>query len=186
MSRELSRVRCSVLIVLACAVFGAGCRKEPRPTTNLNVENKVAPRVVRLFYESPDMLLVGEPRSVDLPRNPAGALSPVVRELFKGSVNPAVPRLFPADSVVRAAYLLPDGTALVDLGGATLTQGWGTGSHAELMAVYSVVQTVTANFPEAKRVRLLLNGQPAQTLAGHIALDRPLKPMPSLVDPRSR
>jgi hypothetical protein len=54
------------------------------------------------------------------------------------------------------------------------------------MAVYSIVETVTANFPEAKKVRVLINGSPAETLAGHIALDRSLTPMTSLVDPRGR
>ncbi|HWS70645.1 MAG TPA: GerMN domain-containing protein, partial [Thermoanaerobaculia bacterium] len=135
-------------------------------------------------FESPDLLLVPETRNLALPASPAGALSVTIRELFKGSVNAAVPRPFPPDTVVRAAYLLPDGTAFVDLGGATLTQGWGTGSHEELMAVYSVVQTVTANFPEAKRVRLLVNGEPAETLAGHIDLARALSPLQTVVDPR--
>jgi hypothetical protein len=49
------------------------------------------------------------------------------------------------------------------------------------MAIYSVVQTVTANFPEAKRVRILINDEPAETLAGHISLAHALAPMPSLV-----
>jgi spore germination protein GerM len=127
------------------------------------------------------MLLASEKRNVALPQNPAGAMSVVVRELIKGSANPSLPPLFPADTVVRAAFLLPDGTAFVDLGGPTLTSGWGTGTHEELMAVYSLVQTVTANFPEAKRVRILINGEPAETLAGHISLARALAPMPSLV-----
>ena len=69
----------------------------------------------------------------------------------------------------------------MDLGGPTLTSGWGTGSHEELMAVYSIVSTVTANFPEAKRVRILVNGEPAETLAGHVSLRGALVPMPSLV-----
>jgi spore germination protein GerM len=104
-----------------------------------------------------------------------------MRELLKGSANTAVPRLLPADTMVRGAYLLPDGTAFVDLGGPTLTQGWATGSHQELMAVYSVVQTVTANFPEAKRVRMLVNGEPAETLGGHVSLARSFSPKPSVV-----
>ena len=90
----------------------------------------------------------------------------------------------PADTVVRGAFLLPDGTAFIDLGGPTLTSGWPAGSHEELMAVYSIVQTITSNFAEAKRVRILLNGAPAETLAGHIALDRSLTPNGSLVDLR--
>jgi hypothetical protein len=45
---------------------------------------------------------------------------------------------------------------------------------------------VTANFPEAKRVRILVNGTPAETLAGHLALDRALVPSAAFVDPRAR
>lgn len=163
-------------------ILSAACRRKPAPLSqNLNVENKVAMRTVSLYYESPDMLLAAEKRDLPLPENPAGALDVVIRELLKGSVNAAVPRLLPADAEVRGAYLLPDGTAFVDLGGPTLTGGWTTGSHQELMAIYSVVQTVTANFPEAKRVRVLVNGQPAETLAGHVSLSRALSPVPSIV-----
>jgi spore germination protein GerM len=174
-------VRSRWAIVIACVVI-VSCQKQQQPLSpNLNVENKVAMRTVVLYFESPEMLLVAEQRDVALPENPAGALALVVRELFKGSANAGVPRLFPADTVVRGAFLLPEGTAFVDLGGRTLTQGWGTGSHEELMAVYSLVQTVAANFPEVKRVRMLVNGQPAETLGGHISLAKAFAPMPSLV-----
>jgi Sporulation and spore germination len=63
-----------------------------------------------------------------------------------------------------------------------LTDGWGTGSHQELMAIYSLVETVTANFEDAQRVRILINGSPAETLAGHISLARSFRPVPSLVE----
>ena len=172
-----------VLLGIVLLELGS-CRRESKPlTSNLNVENKVAPRTISLFYESPDMLLVPERRDIPLPQNPAGAVPAVLRELLKGPANEAVPRLFPADAVLRAAYFLPDGTVFVDLGGPTLTQGWSTGSHQELMAVYSLVQTVAANFPQARRVRLLVNGIPAETLAGHVSLGRGLTPMTGLVSP---
>lgn len=177
------RKRAALFVAL---VLMAACREKKSLSANLNAENKVSMQNVRLFFESPDMALVPEQRNVALPENPAGAVTAVVRELFKGPANPSVPRLFPADTVVRGAYLLPEGTVLIDLGGQTLTQGWGTGSHQELMAIYSVVQTVTTNFPEAKRVRFLMNGGPAETLAGHVSLSRSLVPMPALVDPRFR
>jgi len=159
----------------------AACHKQQPLSRNLNAENKVAMRTVSLYYESPDLLLAPEQRSLPLPENHAAALDVVMHELVKGSVNAAVPRLLPADTIVRGAYLLPDGTAFVDLGGPTLSQGWSTGSHQELMAIYSVVQTVTANFPEAKKVRMLVNGEPAETLAGHVSLNRALTPVPSMV-----
>jgi hypothetical protein len=169
----------AVLLALALAA----CKGKPAPqlSSNLNAENKVAVRPVTLYYQGLDMLLRREQRDVALPENPAAAMPVVVRELIKPPASPAHARSFPADTVVRAAYLLPDGTAFVDLGGATLTQGWGTGSHEELMAVYAVVETVTVNFAEAKRVRILINGEPAETLAGHINISRSLSPSPSLL-----
>lgn len=129
------------------------------------------------------MLLVPEMRTVSLPENDAAALALVIRELLKGSANASVARSFPPDTVLRAAYLLPDGNAIVDLGGQTLTS-WNTGSHQEMIAAYSVVETVIANFPEVRRVRLLVNGQVVPTLAGHVQLDKPLYPMKFLVAKR--
>jgi spore germination protein GerM len=179
-------VRRAAVVVLALVVLAAGCRKKSQNAGNLNVQNKVAPRVARVYFEGPALLLMVEQRNIQAPENAAGAMGVVVRELFKGPANPAFARAFPADTVVRGTFLLPDGTAFVDLGGVTLTQGWPAGSHEELMAVYSLVQTITANFPEAKKVRILVNGTPAETLAGHVALDRPLVPSGAFVDPRAR
>jgi spore germination protein GerM len=172
-----------VVVLVAVALAGA-CRRGSEPPPNLNAANKVSVRLVRLYFESAGMKLAGEPRNVSLPESPAAALPVVLRELMKGPAVATSLRLFPADAVVRGAYLLPGGTVVVDLGGPTITAGWGTGSHQELMAVYSVVHTVTANFSDARRVRILVNGTPAETLAGHVSLTRSLGPMPSLVDPR--
>ncbi len=179
----------AVVAVLLMAVAVSGCRKKPSvAAANLNAANKVAVRMVRLYYETPQMLLAAEPRNIALPESAAAAMPTVVRELMKG---PAVAtgrslRLFPEDTVVRGAYLLPGGTVVVDLGGTTLTQGWGTGSHHELMAAYSLVQTLATNFPEARRVRIVINGTPAETLAGHVSLSRSLSPQTALVEPASR
>lgn len=169
-------------LIAALALLCAACKpKAKQLSSNLNVENKVSVRPVALYFEGSDMLLSVERRNVALPENPAAALPVVVRELFKGPANRQLARSFPADTIVRGAFILPDGTAFVDIGGATLTRGWGTGSHEEMMAVYSVVQTVLANFGEAKRLRLLVNGEPAETLAGHINLSRSLGPLAYLV-----
>lgn len=172
---------------LALFVVAGACSKKSGVTpANLNAANRVSMRQVRLYYESPRMLLAAEGRSIALPESPAAAMPVVVRELMKGPANATLGRLFPEDTVVRATYLLPGGTVIVDLGGSTLTQGWGTGSHQELLALYSLVQTLTANFGEARRVRVLINGTPAETLAGHISLAKSLEPAAGVVDPASR
>ena len=178
--------RFTLIVVCALAVLLPGCRKKDPTAANINAANKVSVRPVRLYFESPAMLLAHETRNIALPESAAAAVPVVARELMKGPAGPPLGRLFPPDTVVRGAYLLPGGTVLVDLGGATLTQGWGTGSHQELMSVYSLVQSLTANFPEAKRVRVLVNGTPAETLAGHVSLAKSLTPLAPLVDPASR
>lgn len=175
--------------MLALVAALGGCKKKESPAAaNLNAANRVAVRAVRLFYESPQMLLVGETRNIALPESSAAALPIVIRELMKGPAptSAGMMRLFPADTVVRATYLLPGGTVVVDLGGNTLTAGWGTGSHQELMAAFSLAQTVSANFTEGRRVRVLINGAPAETLGGHVSLAKSLEPVPLLVDPRFR
>ena len=178
--------RVAVVALAALLLAGACSRKPSGVAGTLAAQNKVAMRSVRLYYESQGMLLGAETRNIALPENVAAAIPLVVRELMKGPATPALSRIFPADTVVRAAYLLPGGTVIVDLGGNTLTQGWGTGTHTELMAATSLVHTLTANFADAQRVRLVINGVPAETLGGHISLTRSLGPMPGLVEPASR
>jgi spore germination protein GerM len=168
-------------------LLGVACKKENETAENIAAANKVTVRPVRLYFESPQMLLAAETRNIALPESPAAAIPVVVRELVKGPApNSRLVRIFPADTAVRGAYLVPGGTVIVDLGGDTLTQGWGAGSHSELMAIHSLVHSLTANFKDAQRVRIILNGSPAETLGGHISLARSHGPSPALVDVASR
>lgn len=174
------------VLALTLVVVAGGCKKKNDVAANINAANKVTNRVARLYFESADMMLVAESRNIALPENPAAAIPVVTRELMKGPSTQTALRLFPADTQVRGAYLLPGGHVIVDLGGPTLQKGWETGSHTELMAIHSLVQTITSNFSDARRVRILVNGSPAETLAGHISLARPFGPDTSWVEPKSR
>jgi spore germination protein GerM len=177
------RIRKVFLAVAALALVlpASSCRKERTAAERLQLANKVTARAVNLYFLSAENLLVPEKRTVPLPEGDAAALTPIMQELLNGAKVPSLVRSLPADSTVRATFLLEDGTAVIDLGGPTLTEGWNTGSEQEMAAIYSVVQTVVDNVGSAKRVRLLVNGQPAETLAGHIAIDRSLTPLPFLL-----
>lgn len=48
------------------------------------------------------------------------------------------------------------------------------GSLGELLTIYSVVNTLT-EFPEVRKVQILINGAVLETLAGHIDLTSPLE-----------
>ena len=55
------------------------------------------------------------------------------------------------------------------------------GSTGEEFLVGSVVDTLT-NFPEIKRVKILVQGREIETLSGHMDLSTPLERMNSLIE----
>ena len=51
----------------------------------------------------------------------------------------------------------------------------------ELMTVYTIVNAVLTNLPDLQEVQILIGGQEADTLAGHVDLRRPLRKNDSLI-----
>jgi spore germination protein GerM len=136
---------------------------------------------VQLFYEDDSLLLSPRIENVALPDSEGASIRPLLVALLAPAPAGGEPKPVPEGIEVRATYLLPDGTAIVDLSGPLLMAGWKTGSQAELMLAYSIVQTLTSNLPSIRQVQLLVNGQPAETLAGHLSLEKALRPNPRLV-----
>lgn len=87
--------------------------------------------------------------------------------IFDPPTNPQ--RTLPADASLLAFYLLPDGSAIADFSDTT-SAGIPSGIQSEQLAVDSIVQTLHAGIPEIRRVKILLHGQEADTLAGHLDL----------------
>ena len=159
-------------------VFATGCsREDPAniPPSAAQQDPMESRRVV-CYYESSDGVLVPVPRDLPMPESEAAAVRTLAAALIEGPAPGGFPRPFPDDAVVRGAFLLPGGTAVIDLGGETLQSGWNAGSHAELTAAYAVVQSLTANLSSVRRVQLLVGGEVVPTLAGHLDLTYPLTP----------
>ena len=51
----------------------------------------------------------------------------------------------------------------------------------ELLTVYSVVNTLLVNLPTMTEVQILIDGQEADSLAGHVDLRRPLRKNEGLI-----
>jgi spore germination protein GerM len=127
---------------------------------------------VKLFFQAADRPgLVMEERAVPFSGDLAGQLKAVVAELVQGSKAGLLPTL-PPETKVLEVFVNPRGVAYVDL--SKEAAGAGGGSHDELLSVYSIVNSLTANFPAVKRVQILVDDRPVETLAGHVDLTRPL------------
>jgi hypothetical protein len=130
---------------------------------------------VKLFFESPQRRgLVLEDRSVPFSADLSRQIRTVVEELIKGSQSGLLPPLNPATRVLEV-FVTARGVAYVDLSKEVHAERSG-GSDAERIAVYSIVNTIVENFPAVRRVQILVEDRPADTLAGHVDLSRPLPP----------
>jgi hypothetical protein len=79
------------------------------------------------------------------------------------------PHPLPAGSDIRSVYLVDPGLAVIDVN-AAFADGHRSGVLEEDLTVASLIQTLAANIPGISKVRILVEGQGRDTLAGHADL----------------
>lgn len=137
-------------------------------------------KTVTLFFLSEeDGLLHAEERHVLEGNSTAEEIQGVVEELVKGSKRDYLAPL-PPETRVRQVFLTRDGTAYVDFS-SDIMDKHAYGSSSEMTAVFAVVNTLSFNYPEVKKVCILVEGAEKETLGGHIDLSRPFLPQFSLI-----
>ena len=130
---------------------------------------------VQLFFPSADRPgLVVEERAVPFSNDLSRQLRTVVEELARGSRAGSLPSLGTGTRVIEV-FVSAAGVAYVDVS-KEATEGQPGGSEAEILSVYSVVNSLTASFPAVKRVQILIDDHSAVTFNGHLDLSRPLVP----------
>jgi spore germination protein GerM len=150
---------------------------EPGPAAAEDPARRIS---VRLYFDAADRDgLLPEERDIAFSTDLARQIRTVVEELAKGPTSGLVATL-PAGTRVEEVFVQARGVAYVSLSGE-VASGLPGGSRAELMTVYSIVNTIVANFPAVSRVQLVVNDQPTRSLGGHVDLTRPLPPDMTLV-----
>ena len=136
---------------------------------------------VRLYFEAAERDgLLPEERDIALSADLAQQIRTVVEELAKGPSTPGLQATLPAGTRVQEVFVQAHGVACVSLS-ADVARGLPGGSRAELLTVYSIVDTVVTNFPTVSRVQLVVGEQLSSSLGGHVDLMRPLPPDMTLV-----
>jgi len=111
-----------------------------------------------------------EPSAIDLPlsADPVERSKQLLNALITRAPAPER-RTLPSEATLLAFYLQPDGTAVADFSD-DITSGMASGILSEQLAVSSIAQTLGANMTGIRQLKILIHGQEAETLAGHLDL----------------
>jgi len=154
---------------------GAGPAEVDEPEAPLRIQ------VVELYFPAAeDDGLVAEAREIFATAAPGDRAKQIVADLISGPSTELALRALPRGTRLRQIYVLQTGVAYIDFSD-DLRDGLGGGTAEEMLAVYAIVDSVVLNIPEIQRVGILIDGEPIDTLNGHMDLSRPLPPNIELI-----
>jgi hypothetical protein len=134
-----------------------------------------------LFFASEDGLrLVASERDVPLAEGVLAQARSIIEAQLSAEAPPPLVSTIPKGATLRGIFVSQRNEAFVDLDPVIRT-AHGGGSHQELMTVYTIVNALLTNLPTLTEVQLLIGGQEADTLAGHVDLRRPLRKNEGLI-----
>lgn len=194
------RVLVAVAALVAAALFGwavmAGLGRllstpaEPAPEASVDAPvvapppgpAAAGPRIkATLYFASEDgQRMVGVEREVPLAEGTVAQARALVDALLAGDAPAPLASTIPAGTTLRGLFVSSRNEVFVDLDATVRTKHPG-GSMQELLTVYSLVNTIVVNLPTVSEVQILINGQEADTLAGHVDLRRPLRKNEGLI-----
>jgi germination protein M len=191
-SRGLAYIKKLLIIIFILIVAEAGLwlwTKTKNPIMNMSDDSELsrilsedeqsgreAMHSLSLFFSLKDQSFLSiEAREIE--KQEAGVhheIRRAIQELIEGPDDEQdLIRTIPLNTRLRGLYLEEKtGTAYLDFSEELMKDHPG-GSWAEALTVYSIVNTLIHNFPQIRSIKILINGQTMETLAGHLDLDRP-------------
>ena len=150
---------------------------EKKPEHKADIKEK---KVVTLFFsEEEGEYLVEEKREILKTGKVEDEAKETIVELIKGPRGKLIPAL-PPHTRLLTLQIDQNGVAKVNFD-RTLSKEHPGGSSAEMLTLYSIVNSLTLNFPQIKRVQILIEGKSVESIAGHISLKQPVSFNPSIV-----
>jgi germination protein M len=164
----------------ASAAAGTGTEAADAAATDAITSDKNRREVV-LFFQTRDSEYLGpERRKIFLTPSPVDQAKQIVVELINGPNRRDLLPTVPKETRLRGLYLDRAGTAYVDLSVEVAARHPG-GTSEEIATLFSLVNSLTYNLPEIKRVHILVEGEERDTLV-HLDLRRDYRQDLSIVD----
>lgn len=168
--------------LLSAPAPGTAAGGAPAPPPPAAAADPAVPHIkATLYFASEDGLqLVPIERDVPL----AEGVVAQARSILEAQLSAAPPAplvsTIPKGATLRGIFVSQRNEAFVDLD-PVIRESHGGGSHQELMTVYTIVNALLTNLPNLHEVQILIGGQEADTLAGHVDLRRPLRKNEGLI-----
>ncbi|MBN2172401.1 MAG: GerMN domain-containing protein [Candidatus Krumholzibacteriota bacterium] len=166
----------ALLLVLAA---GCGPGEAPAPPEGAEPETweGYGSQTVVLFFAegSLEPAWREELRVIELHTDPADRVARALEELFRGPEQ-GRGRAWPPGTRLAHVFLEDrEGLLTLDFHPSTVGLLTRAGSLEERLALESLRRTLRVNFPELRAVRILVGGEPAASLGGHLSTARPLR-----------
>ena len=166
---------CLCVLALATSLYVWELRKRaeatpPLPAVPQAATTRGVPKRVTLWiaHDDPGVLLP-EDVSLDLSTDRQRQAEEILGALISAYNSKEASHHLPPDAEVRSVYFVDPGLAVIDVN-SELTDGEASGILAEELLVASFVQTLSSNMDGIVRVKFLVDGKEATTLAGHADL----------------
>jgi hypothetical protein len=163
-------------IIICCVMISAAVlyyynKELANRTRSLFIEQSGTWKATLYFGDERSDFLIPEFRTVTSSGDPVEKARVLVQELIQGPTAKGI-RTLPRQTKLIGVKTGVNGLLSLNFS-PELIQYHPGGSTAELITVYSIVNTVTANIPEVLKVLLLINGSQVETIAGHIDCSAP-------------
>jgi spore germination protein GerM len=150
-----------------------------KPEVTKQIASREQKNVILYFSDEEGEFLVGERNRITKRDRVDEEAKELVAELIRGPKGRLIPTL-PSETRLLNLHVDENGMAKVSFSKAFTADHPG-GSSAEIMTVYSIVNTLTTNFPQIKRVQILVEGKEIESIAGHLSLMKPISSKPDLI-----
>lgn len=176
-----------ILAVLIVIYLNLGGVAKSRPTQFISSspdesasDDQKEPENIILFFPSEhDSLLHREEREIFPVTSLAQKAKRIVSELLSGSQSGFISPI-PPETRLRELYITKEGVAYVDFSREIMDKHL-SGTSAEMSTIYSIVNSLSYNLKEIKKVYILVDGGEKKTLGGHIDLTNPFQPLYDIV-----
>ena len=147
--------------------------QQPAKRIPIVVEEQLPDREVQLYFADPQgNYLLPETRMIAGCDDDRDCIRSLVEALRSGPQQQELLPVLPTETGILDIQLEND---LVRINFShQLVDFHPGGSLSELLTVYSLVNSLSENFPYLRQLQILIDGQVQQTLKGHVRIDQPV------------